>query len=102
MEYAIIFVTGRQEIVIPKKYFNLTLSSSINISTNISFNKILLLSKKNKLLIGKPYIKNCYIIAKTFSKYRSRKMLILRNKPKKNYSKRKGYRKIYYRLYINS
>jgi large subunit ribosomal protein L21 len=100
MDYAIIFVAGRQEIVMPQKHFNFVLSSNINTQKNICFNKILLISKKNKLLIGKPYVENCYIIAKIFSKYKSKKMLILRNKPKKNYSKRKGYRKIYYRLYL--
>ncbi len=100
MNYIIIFINGRQEIATLNKYLDLSLSSNINIKKNICFNKIILICKKNKLLIGKPYLKNYYIIAKIILKYKSKKMLILRNKPKKNYSKRKGYRTIFYRSYI--
>lgn len=99
MKYAVIFINGTQKILTPFKYLDINLSIKTKVNDYICFNKTLLLRKRNFLSFGTPYIKNCFIIAKIIEKYKSKKMLILRNKPKKNYSKRKGYRKLYYRLY---
>ncbi len=102
MKYAVVFINGTQKIITPFKYLDIDLPIKTNLTDSICFNKILLLRKKNFLSFGYPYIINCFIIAKIIKKYKSKKMLILRNKPKKNYLKRKGYRKLYLRLYIEN
>jgi large subunit ribosomal protein L21 len=104
MKYAIIFTTGKQFLIFPEKYqiFNSILKLNFNIGDYIFFNKIIFIRKKKNFSIGNPFLNNVYIMSLYIKKIKGPKILILKNKPKKNYTKIKGYRPLYNSIIIKS
>jgi len=100
--YSIIQIEGKQILIKPNYWYDFNLKKDININDFIFFNKILLFKKLNTIQLGYPFLLNSIIIGKVIQKIKSIKITILKTKPKKNYTRTKGYREIYTRILIQN
>ncbi len=66
-----------------------------NMNDEILFDKVLALSKGDKLTLGKPYINGASVKAEVVGLSKSDKILVLRPRPKKAYRRLKGHRQQY-------
>ena len=62
--------------------------------------KVLLLSNEGNVKVGTPYLSGCQIIAKKGNDIRDKKVLVYKEKSKKNYHKLKGHRQEYTSILI--
>ncbi|MDH3003826.1 MAG: 50S ribosomal protein L21 [Candidatus Shikimatogenerans sp. JK-2022] len=84
---------GNHQYLIKKNKF--IYINKINIKVNITFKikkNILLIKNKNKILIGKPYIKNYFIKFLVLKHIKDDKIIIFKKKKRKGYKKKIGYR----------
>ncbi|WP_343189814.1 50S ribosomal protein L21 [Buchnera aphidicola] len=65
------------------------------IGEKISLKKILMISNKEKIIIGKPFIKKEYILAKIKAHKKNKKINIIKFKRRKHHIKRQGHRQKY-------
>ncbi len=100
MKYAIIQVSGKQYIIKPGFWYDIDFIKKLKKGNLIYLNKILLLKNNEKIQVGKPFLKNIKIIVKFIKHIKGPKMLILKTKPKKNYTRKYGFRKLYTRIKI--
>ncbi len=61
----------------------------------ISIESVLLVSSEEGVKVGTPYVAGCKIVAKKGDDIRDRKVLVYKEKSKKNYHKLKGHRQEY-------
>jgi len=102
INYAIIQLLGKQYFISPKKIIDINFNLKINNFKIITINKILLLKKENKIQIGYPFLKNIKLYAKVIQITNKKKIIILKTKPKKNYTKKQGHKQKYIRIqFIN-
>ena len=66
----------------------------------IEINTVLLLSTEGDVRVGTPYVGSCKIIAKKGEDSRGKKVLVYKEKSKKNYHKLKGHRQSYTSIII--
>ena len=66
----------------------------------IVIEKVLLLSNEGNIKVGTPYVNGCQIIAKKGNDIRDKKVLVYKEKSKKNYHKLKGHRQPYTSIII--
>jgi len=62
--------------------------------------KVLLLSNEGNVKVGTPYLSGCQVIAKKGNDIRDKKVLVYKEKSKKNYHKLKGHRQEYTSILI--
>lgn len=92
--YAILLDRNKQYKV---KIGNIIKCEKINIKLGkkIIFKKIMLLSNKKKIKIGKPILKNIYIEGRIHSHGRDKKIKIIKFNRRKHYKKTQGHRQYY-------
>ena len=99
MVYAIIELNGKQLWVESGKFYDV---NKLNASPGetVCLNKILLLNKNGRAILGNPCIKNCTIKAKVLRHFKSKKITVFKMKSKKNSRSKKGCRQKITRLLI--
>jgi large subunit ribosomal protein L21 len=102
MKYVITYILSKQILITPGKYLNINLVPKSNIGDFIFLNKILLIRKNLRLLIGKPFVENITLFALILRQIKGPKLLVLRNRPKKNYCKKKGHRQLFSHIFIHN
>jgi len=102
MKYVITYILSKQILITPGKYLNINLIPKSTIGDFIFLDKVLLIRKNLRIFIGKPFIKYATLFALILNQIKGPKLLILRNKPKKNYCKRKGHRQLYTNIFIHN
>ena len=100
MKYIITQAFGKQHIFKPNEYYDINLKYDLNINTYLSLNKILFFKNKLKLQIGHPFLSNSKILIKVLQKIKQPKITILKTKPKKKYTRIKGYKIKFTRIFI--
>jgi ribosomal protein L21 len=71
-----------------------------NDDDKVVIEKVLLLSNEGNVKVGTPYLSGCQIIAKKGNDIRDKKVLVYKEKSKKNYHKLKGHRQEYTSILI--
>ena len=66
----------------------------------IEIDTVLLLSAEGDIRVGTPYVSSCKIIAKKGNDTRDKKVLVYKEKSKKNYHRLKGHRQPYTSIII--
>jgi large subunit ribosomal protein L21 len=102
MKYIIASISGSQFLFKDKNWYDI---NNIKKKTNNSFltlERILLLKNGQKMQIGKPFLNQFFITGLIMSNVFGKKIKILKTKPKKNYTRLKGYRPEYTRIYISN
>ena len=99
MTYAIIELGGKQLWVEKGKFYDVN-KLEASPGEIILLNKVLLLKKEDKAIIGNPCIKSCMIKAKVLSHFKGRKVTVFKMKSKKNQRLKRGFRQDLTRLFI--
>jgi large subunit ribosomal protein L21 len=103
MNYAIIYISGKQYIIKPNYWYDFNINNSLDYlkpNTSFFFKRILLLKKNGKIQIGQPFLLNVVIVGKILQKIKKKKIIIVKTKPKKKYTRKHGHRQMYSRIYI--
>ncbi|HHY70651.1 MAG TPA: 50S ribosomal protein L21 [Thermoanaerobacterales bacterium] len=66
----------------------------------VEIDKVLALSKDDKLQVGKPWLESSKVTAKVLKHGRGDKIIVLKYKPKKNYRKKQGHRQSFTEIQI--
>ena len=88
---AVIKTGGKQYLISPGQKIKIEKIDKKE-GSEITFNKILLLEKGNKLEIGDPLVKGAKVIGKVISHGKSKKLIVFKYKAKKRYKVKKGHR----------
>nr|QOU10750.1 ribosomal protein L21 [Spumella sp. Baekdong012001B8] len=101
MKYAIAQISGKQFLLKPEQWYDIDFVKSSIIGDKILFNKILLLKKEGAIQLGQPFLKHSKIGAFVLRNVKSRKITVLKTKPKKKYTRTQGHRTVYTRVKIS-
>ncbi len=66
----------------------------------IDFSKVLLISKEDGLVVGKPYVEGAKVEGTVLKQGKGKKIIVFKYKPKKNYKKKQGHRQPYTKVKI--
>ncbi|NLK44288.1 MAG: 50S ribosomal protein L21 [Tissierellia bacterium] len=69
---------------------------------NISFDKVLLVSKEGNVVAGKPYVDGAKVDAVVVEHGKAKKIVVFKYKSKKNYRKKQGHRQPYTKVKIEN
>ena len=99
--YAIIETCGKQykvaegDVVLFEKL-------DVEEGKKVTFDKVILVSEKEKVQIGNPYVKGVKVEGKVVSHGKGKKIIVFKYKPKKNYKRKQGHRQPYTKVEITS
>nr|YP_009295565.1 ribosomal protein L21 [Mastocarpus papillatus]AOL58049.1 ribosomal protein L21 [Mastocarpus papillatus] len=99
MTYAIIDAGGKQIWIQAGRFYDLNYIKG-EPGDVINLNRVLLINQEGNIRIGTPCIKSITIQAKILKHLKSKKITILKMKPKKNYRRKQGHRQQLTRLLI--
>jgi large subunit ribosomal protein L21 len=102
MEYIIAQISGKQYLMELNKWYDIDFIRDVKINDIVVFNKILLFYKNNKVQLGYPFLSNMNIYAKILKQVKSKKIIILKTKPKKHYTRTHGHRQNFTRIILNN
>lgn len=97
--YAIIETGGKQykvsegDVIFVEKLSN-------EVGTEINFDKVLAVSKNDKLSLGNPIVDGAKVAGKILSHGKDKKVIIFKYFPKKGYSKKQGHRQPHTKVQI--
>ncbi len=97
--YAIIESCGRQykvsegDVVLFEKL-------DVQEGSNITFDKVVLISNDEKVEVGSPYVKSAKVEGKVLAHGKHKKIIVYKYKPKKNYRRTQGHRQPYTKIEI--
>jgi len=97
--YAIVEIAGKQYKIEKDAVINVDrLKKSEN---NITIDKVLLYSNNNDIRVGSPYLSNVQVKAEILGEVKGNKVLGIKFKKRKNYTRTVGHRAIYSQLKIS-
>lgn len=97
--YAIVSIAGQQfKVEKGKKVFVHRLPGEVG--AEISFDKVLLISNKDKVSVGEPYVDNAVVLAQILSHLRGDKIQVFKKKRRKGYQVLNGHRQNFTELLI--
>lgn len=89
---SVIYAGGKQHLAIPGQKIKIEKIKGVKEGEEITFDKVLLVTDREKIDIGKPYLPNVAVIAKVLKIARAPKVIVFRYHPKTRYKKKKGHR----------
>ena len=89
--YAIVEISGKQFIAEQGKTLKVPYQNG-EVGTNISFDRVLLLSKNGTTKFGSPVVKGACVDAELVSHGRGKKIIVFKFKRRKGYQKKQGHR----------
>ena len=66
----------------------------------VDLTKVLLISKDDGMVVGRPYVDGAKVEATVLEQGKSKKIIVFKYRPKKNYKKNQGHRQPYTKLKI--
>lgn len=102
MKYAVAQTSGKQFLIKPGQWYDVDFIKNGNLGDFIFLNKILLFRKENKVQVGMPFLNNSKIPAKIVQQVKGPKIIVLKTKPKKRYTRTRGHRQKYTRVQIDN
>jgi large subunit ribosomal protein L21 len=102
MKYVVAQTSGKQFLIKPGQWYDVDFLKNVNLGDSLYLNKILLFRKMNGIQLGKPFLPNGQIIAKIIQQVKGPKIMVLKTKPKKKYTRTRGHRQKYTRLQIEN
>ncbi len=92
--YAVIQTGGKQYRVAPGEEIKVEKLDG-NIGDEVCFDNVLLVSKDDKVTVGKPVLKDTKVVAKITSHGRGPKIVVFKYKKRKGYRRKQGHRQDY-------
>ena len=68
----------------------------------VTFDQVVLVSDNGKIEVGAPYVKGVKVEGKVVAHGKSKKIIVFKYKPKKNYRRKQGHRQPYTKVEITS
>ncbi|WP_438444314.1 50S ribosomal protein L21 [Gorillibacterium sp. sgz5001074] len=68
----------------------------------VKFDRVLLVSKEDGLVVGSPLVAGASVSAKVEKHGKDKKIIVFKYKPKKNYRKKQGHRQPYTKITIEA
>nr|BBH43114.1 ribosomal protein L21 [Spumella sp. NIES-1846] len=102
MIYIFLFLNGKQFIIEKNKWYDIDYIFKSKPNTYIYLTKILFFKFLNKFILGNPFIKYSFktLLAKILYTYNSKKIIVLKTKPKKHYTKIFGHKQKFTRIFF--
>ncbi len=97
--YAIIETCGKQYKVSPGKTIKVE-KLSLERGADITFDKVLMVSREDVSTYGSPYVSGASVIASVEDIIKARKVIVYKQRPRKVYRKLRGHRQPYSTLKI--
>ncbi|WP_324281861.1 50S ribosomal protein L21 [Cyanobacterium aponinum UTEX 3222] len=101
MTYAVIEICGKQLKVEPGRFYDIDRINQES-ETEVSIDKVLLVSHDNDIHVGQPYVESVTVSGTIIDHRRGKKVLVYKMKPKKKTRKKRGHRQELTRLMIDS
>ena len=92
MKYIILQLSGKQYIMELDKWYITNYIKNVENNNIIKLNNILLFKDNDKIQLGKPFLKNSNVYARILQHLRGKKIIVLKTKPKKHYTRISGHR----------
>lgn len=102
MKYAIAQTSGKQFLLKPGQWYDVDYIKNGNLGDFISIKKILFFRKNNAIQLGEPFLGKSEIPAKIIQQVKGKKIIVLKTKPKKKYTRTRGHRQPYTRVQIDT
>ena len=102
MKYAIAQTSGKQFLLKPGQWYDVDYIKNVNLGDFISIKKILFFRKNNAIQLGEPFLEKSEIPAKIIQQVKGKKIIVLKTKPKKKYTRTRGHKQAYTRVQIDS
>ena len=102
MKYAIAQTAGKQFLLKPCQWYDVDLIKNVNLGDFIYMNKVLFFRNNNLIQVGKPFLGKSQIPAKIIQQVKGQKIIVLKTKPKKKYTRTRGHRQPYTRVQIDT
>lgn len=100
--YVISQTLGRQFLFQPGQWYDVDFIRSVSSGNYLYLQKILFFRKGNQIQIGRPFLSNVSVPVKVLqSEVKGKKILVLKTKPKKKYTRRRGHRQTYTRVQLD-
>lgn len=97
--YAIVETGGKQYKVSPGETINIEKLTTEG-NADITLDKVLMISKDDKPVYGSPYINGAKVLASVEDTRKGRKVIVYKQKPRKNHRRLRGHRQTYSSLKI--
>ncbi len=97
--YAIVQSGGKQYKVAPGDLLKVE-RLEVKVGDKIELTQVLLVQDQDRLLVGKPVVKQAKVLAEVNQQARSRKIIVFKKKRRKNYRRTKGHRQSFTQLKI--
>lgn len=88
MTYAVIEICGKQLKVEPGRFYDIDRINQES-ETEVSIDKVLLVSHDNDIHVGQPYVESATVSGTIIDHRRGKKVLVYKMKPKKKTRKKK-------------
>lgn len=98
MKYLILSTSGKQTIIKPNRWYDINFLRSSQKGDFLAFHRIYLYRSEKGIQVGKPLLSSAVLIGQVIQHVKGKKMLILKTKPKKNYTRALGHRVSYTRV----
>ena len=95
-----IFVTGGKQYKVSEGDVIFVEKLSVEADATITFDNVLMLIDGENTKIGTPVVSGATVTAKAVKNGKSKKVLVFKMKPKKNYRRRQGHRQPYTKIQI--
>lgn len=102
MKYAIAQTSGKQFVLKPGQWCDVDYISKVNLGDFIYLEKIVFFRNNDKIQVGKPFLKGSKVAAKIIQQVKGPKVMVLKTKPKKKYTRRRGHRQLYTRVKVDT
>jgi large subunit ribosomal protein L21 len=102
MKYAITQASGKQFWLKPGQWYDVDFLKNGKIGDFFYFKKVLFFRNEKKIQLGNPFLKMSEIPAKIIQQRKGPKILVVKTKPKKKYTRMQGHRQLYTRLQIDT
>lgn len=99
--YAIIETGGKQYKVSEGDVITVE-KLAVEAGQEFSFDKVLVVSKKDAVTVGAPYVEGAKVSASVIGDGKAKKVVVYKYKPKKGFHKKKGHRQPFTKLQINA
>ena len=80
------------------KFYDVDFIKDSEVNDIIKLNKVLLFYNDNKVQLGYPFLTKIKVYAKILRHFKGKKITVLKTKPKKHYTRTKGFRKVFTRI----
>lgn len=100
MNYAITQTSGKQFFLKPGQWYDIDFIRTGRKGDFLCLKKILLVRQQKKIQLGQPFLEKAEVPARIIQTIKGKKLTILKTKPKKHYTRTRGYRSLYTRIQI--